>query len=291
MNGVTVRTSCRNFCNADAVILDAFVQQRERVVDYRTQWSGIRSTDLAGSAKPFKEVQKTVADMIKDRILVGHAVYNDLKSLLLSHPSPQLRDTQSLAYKHHVVKSRRPALRVLVKQELDIVIQGGEHSSVTDARATIALFRLHKKQWESGFRPFRSLAHPPSKGKQQAGDESTDKPSTSSNLSKKRKRSGFDTDDIVSEVIPKHRKQKSIPGTAGDAGPRKGISSGISTVVRRADGGKEIQGNGVRTKDSVGAKGGGVRNNSKGRKSGGTGVEKWWTSLGSGEGKKGSIRL
>lgn len=28
------------------VILDAFVKQRERVVDYRTRWSGIRSQDM-----------------------------------------------------------------------------------------------------------------------------------------------------------------------------------------------------------------------------------------------------
>ncbi|KAG6382187.1 ribonuclease H-like domain-containing protein [Boletus reticuloceps] len=141
------RVSIVNYTGA--VILDVFVRQREKVVDYRTQWSGVRSTDLAGSAKTFKEVQQTVADLIKDRILVGHAIYNDLKALLLSHPSPQIRDTQSLAYKHRIVKSRRPALRVLVKQELGIVIQGGEHSSVTDARATMALFRLYKKQWES----------------------------------------------------------------------------------------------------------------------------------------------
>ena len=35
-------------------------------------------------AKPFNEVQKHVADLLQDRILVGHAVYNDLKVRLLS---------------------------------------------------------------------------------------------------------------------------------------------------------------------------------------------------------------
>lgn len=60
-----------------------------------------------------------------------------IQALLLSHPSPQIRDTQSLAYKYRVVKSRRPALRVLVKQELDIVIQGSEHSSVGDPFLTM----------------------------------------------------------------------------------------------------------------------------------------------------------
>lgn len=41
------RVSIVNYTGS--VILDVFVRQRERVVDYRTQWSGVRSTDLAGS--------------------------------------------------------------------------------------------------------------------------------------------------------------------------------------------------------------------------------------------------
>jgi len=81
-----------------AVVLDVYVKQRERVVDYRTKYSGIRAEhmlngtaaacvrDLAltiiALAKSFDEVQKQVADLIKDRILVGHAVHNDLKVLL-----------------------------------------------------------------------------------------------------------------------------------------------------------------------------------------------------------------
>lgn len=80
-----------------AVILDEFVRQRERVVDYRTFVSGVRESDMVkGSwdvplqrrgntyksdllAKPFKGVQKMVADLLEDRVLVGHAVFNDLK--------------------------------------------------------------------------------------------------------------------------------------------------------------------------------------------------------------------
>jgi RNA exonuclease 4 len=33
-----------------AVQLDEFVRQKERVVDYRTQWSGIRETDMIKGA-------------------------------------------------------------------------------------------------------------------------------------------------------------------------------------------------------------------------------------------------
>ena len=38
------RVSLVNFYGAE--MLDIFVRQRERVVDYRTQWSGIRDTDM-----------------------------------------------------------------------------------------------------------------------------------------------------------------------------------------------------------------------------------------------------
>lgn len=77
-----------------AVQLDEFVRQRERVIDYRTEWSGVRETDMINGelpvtsfvvrlscilAKPFIEIQQQVADLLKDRILVGHAVFNDLK--------------------------------------------------------------------------------------------------------------------------------------------------------------------------------------------------------------------
>ncbi|KAG6810041.1 hypothetical protein H0H93_015293, partial [Arthromyces matolae] len=162
------RVSLVNFYGE--VQLDEFVRQRERVVDYRTQFSGIRATDMV-KARPFDEVQKKVADLLKDRILIGHAVYNDLKTrrenieiltdvslsqaLLLSHPRPLTRDTQFYAGKHKVVKSKYVALRNLVKQELGTTIQSGEHSSVTDARATMAVFRLHRKEWEKGTKPLQ----------------------------------------------------------------------------------------------------------------------------------------
>ncbi|KAG8220563.1 ribonuclease H-like domain-containing protein [Butyriboletus roseoflavus] len=310
------RVSIVNYTGA--IILDVFVRQREKVVDYRTQWSGVRSTDLASSAKTFKEVQKTVADLIKDRILVGHAIYNDLKALLLSHPSPQTRDTQSLAYKHRVSKSRRPALRVLVRQELGIVIQGGEHSSVTDARATMALFRLYKKQWEGGFRSSHTLVQPQSKNKvddDPAGKVNSLALSSPPSLERGTKRKHSESPKLtyggVDEVAeasssssgpqarslsPSSARTRSPTlhistspkrlrsHTPADSAQRKGISSGILTVTRRAGGMKEIRRNGTRTGD-----GSVVGNAFKGGKKTSKVGEQWWKSLGGG--KRGSIRL
>jgi DNA polymerase III epsilon subunit-like protein len=60
------------------VLLDTFVQPRERVTDWRTWVSGIRESDMVG-APTFAEVQKQVAELVEGRILIGHAIENDLK--------------------------------------------------------------------------------------------------------------------------------------------------------------------------------------------------------------------
>jgi RNA exonuclease 4 len=150
-----------------------------------------------------------VADLLRDKVLVGHAVFHDLKAcpliinlflshltvfpvqaLLLSHPFPFKRDTQQLAYKYKLSNSRYPALRTLTVQEFGIQIQGGEHSSVcfvlrvhhtaariyvsvqvTDARATMAIYRLHRREWEKGQR----LPPPPCEDPDRSGPSRTQK--------------------------------------------------------------------------------------------------------------------
>jgi RNA exonuclease 4 len=76
------------------VLMDKYVQQKEKVRDYRTQWSGIRPEDVHSSkAEPFAIVQKEAADLFKDRVIVGHAIQNDLKVRL--HP---------IAYMPHAIR-------------------------------------------------------------------------------------------------------------------------------------------------------------------------------------------
>jgi len=199
------RVSAVNFHGA--VLLDEFVRQRERVVDYRTEVSGVREKDMI-KALPFAEVQDRVANLLKDRVLVGHAVFNDLKALLLSHPRNAIRDTQQCAGRHKLMKTRYPALRKLVQQELETTIQSGEHSSVTDARATMALYRLHRKEWDKDFK--LSYFNVESSVKQIGGKHDTK----------------FNPTE-TSEEESKPPTKRSFPG-----GGRKGVSSGLSTIVR-----------------------------------------------------------
>jgi RNA exonuclease 4 len=122
------RVSIVNFHGA--VQLDIFVRQRESVTDWRTSVSGITPHHMS-SAVTFSKAQKQVADLIKDRILIGHAIENDLKALLLSHPRNLVRDTQKLARKSKLLGgSRMPGLKRLIQKEFDVTIQAGRHDSV-----------------------------------------------------------------------------------------------------------------------------------------------------------------
>ncbi|XP_022783014.1 RNA exonuclease 4-like isoform X2 [Stylophora pistillata] len=60
------------------VVYDSFVAPQEKVVDYRTHVSGIRSENLK-NAPEFKTVQLEVSKILKEKILVGHSLKNDLE--------------------------------------------------------------------------------------------------------------------------------------------------------------------------------------------------------------------
>ncbi|KAK9351886.1 ribonuclease H-like domain-containing protein [Lipomyces doorenjongii] len=142
---VLARVSIVNYYGA--VVMDEFVRPEEKVTDWRTWVSGIRPSDMQ-NAKSFKEVQYKVADILKDRVLVGHAVSNDLKVLLIAHPKRLIRDTSKHAAFRKISKGRAPSLKKLAKEFLGIDIQGDEHSSVEDARACILLFRQFKDDFQ-----------------------------------------------------------------------------------------------------------------------------------------------
>ncbi|XP_016306745.1 RNA exonuclease 4 isoform X2 [Sinocyclocheilus anshuiensis] len=136
-------------------IYDKYIKPTEKVMDYRTAVSGIRPADIE-NGEDIKTVQKEVAQILEGRILVGHAIHNDLKILLLDHPKKMIRDTQKYKPFRQRVKSARPALRVLCKEILSVKVQQGEHSSVQDAQATMRLYTLVKKQWEAELKAARA---------------------------------------------------------------------------------------------------------------------------------------
>ncbi|TKY89400.1 hypothetical protein EX895_001931 [Sporisorium graminicola] len=148
---ILARVSIVNFHGA--TIMDRFVRPQEKVTDYRTWVSGVRPKDLK-NAPSFSEVQGEVANLIKGKVLVGHAIQNDLKALLLSHPKPLIRDTATFQPLRDLAKTKYPSLKKLAKLVLgiDIQLEGESHSSVEDARATMAVFRSQKPKWDEMLR-------------------------------------------------------------------------------------------------------------------------------------------
>ncbi|EOA31192.1 hypothetical protein CARUB_v10014358mg [Capsella rubella] len=127
------------------VLYDEFVRPVERVVDFRTHISGIRPRDLR-KAKDFRVAQTKVAELIKGKILVGHALHNDLKALLLTHPKKDIRDTAE--YQPFLKGKTRKSLKHLAAEFLGADIQNGEHCPIDDARAAMMLYQKNRREWE-----------------------------------------------------------------------------------------------------------------------------------------------
>ena len=136
------------------VILDTYVQVPVRVTDFRTHVSGVEAKHIKSqnNAMPVKECRDKVAKILKGKILVGHALTNDFKALMTSHPKDMIRDTAKYRpfQRYGNAKWRARKLRDLVKENLKGKenFQEGEHDSVQDAKATMELFQVVFSQWE-----------------------------------------------------------------------------------------------------------------------------------------------
>ena len=103
-------------------------------------------------------------------------------------------------------------------------------TQVTDARATMAVYRLHRKDWEKGNRPIPlqggSVATAGTKRKRD--DDAAEN-----------EEEGND-EEVVVNVKPssakEKKKKKIVNAQEYPGGGRKGVSSGLSTVVRRGPG-------------------------------------------------------
>ncbi len=148
-------------CNwAEEVILDTFVKVPVEVTDYRTFVSGIEAKDLEGpKAMDLKDVQDMVQRTLHGKILIGHALENDLKALQITHPWHDTRDSAIYPpfmqevpdHEDSSCSSLRPRkLKELVKDRLgnDIQQLGKAHDPAEDALSALRLYKAERFQWE-----------------------------------------------------------------------------------------------------------------------------------------------
>lgn len=148
-------------CNWDEdVILDKFVKVPVEVTDYRTFVSGIEAKDLeSDDAVSLTDVRKMVKEILHGKILIGHALENDLAALQITHPWHDIRDSAS--YPPFMKEADTSAsgakaglrprkLKELVKDKLgrDIQSLGVAHDPIEDARAAMGLYKSDRMAWE-----------------------------------------------------------------------------------------------------------------------------------------------
>ena len=71
------------------------------------------------NAEDFKNVQDKVAGIIKEKVVVGHSIGNDMKYLFLHHRAELLRDTSEI----HKTVGKTYGLKELAAMELGISFQ------------------------------------------------------------------------------------------------------------------------------------------------------------------------
>ena len=133
----------------ERLIYSAFVKPPEPVTDYRTAVSGVRPEHMR-HALPLRRVQDEVAKLLHARTIIGHALHNDLKALMLDHPKANVRDTATFPpYRETQGQGTKPRrLKHLAEQFLGWQIQGGVHNPAEDAVAALRLYKLKMNEWE-----------------------------------------------------------------------------------------------------------------------------------------------
>ncbi|KAI0033419.1 ribonuclease H-like domain-containing protein [Vararia minispora EC-137] len=147
-------------------ILDLYVAPTMHVTDYRASITGIQPNQLASPpAYPFDQVQRIVANAIKNKVLVGHALYNDLSVLGIPHPAVNTRDVGLYQPFRNALHSPNAlvGLQTLTWKLMRRRCQDGQQNPLENARAALDLYRSHSGEWENAISNARwPCALPPS---------------------------------------------------------------------------------------------------------------------------------
>lgn len=128
--------------------IDDHIHTSEIIVDYLTEFSGIRFGDLDPHTSPYtltplKVVYKKLR-LLVDRgcIFIGHGLSKDFRIINIYVPPEQVYDTVDLYFLRE--RQRRLSLRFLSWFVLNENIQTDTHDSIEDARSALMLYKAYE---------------------------------------------------------------------------------------------------------------------------------------------------
>ncbi|CEL05425.1 Putative PAB-dependent poly(A)-specific ribonuclease subunit pan2 [Aspergillus calidoustus] len=143
-----------------APFIDDYISVKEPIVDYVTQYSGIKPGDLDPRTSPHNIVPLKVAYkklwllLNLGCIFVGHGLASDFRKINIQVPKKQTVDTQYLFF--HPGKNRRLSLRYLAWAVFKEYIQeepaenNEGHDSIEDARMALRLWKKFQEYEDAG---------------------------------------------------------------------------------------------------------------------------------------------
>ncbi|KAI0059101.1 PAB-dependent poly-A-specific ribonuclease subunit PAN2 [Artomyces pyxidatus] len=135
-------------------LIDDHIHTSEVIVDYLTEFSGIKYGDLdphmsKHTLTPLKLVYKKLR-LLVDRgcIFIGHGLSKDFRIINIFVPAEQVIDTVDLYFLR--ARQRRLSLRFLSWFILGENIQQDTHDSIEDARSALLLYKAYHEFEEQG---------------------------------------------------------------------------------------------------------------------------------------------
>ena len=134
------------------ILYDKFIRPNQKVINYLTSISGVSEAGMVG-ATPYDLARSEIADILGNKIVVGHDLKQDFNSLQMFFSPDDIRDTSTcelLRERADIPKDRqKPALRDLALPILRREVQTEQpHRPSIDAEIALELYKVVEEEWE-----------------------------------------------------------------------------------------------------------------------------------------------